>query len=210
MKKILLLFLLISATLSSQNVEHGVLAGATLGIPMQDKKDSPIPPPDDFFLYQNNLYGGGRLGYRFRLMPAQKSFFDMDLTAGFQGLGASKYKPNADGSDPNDGYAYFDKEDCNELLLPIAATVSWNYRLTEKFHAGLGVSPTLYVQPHSAFDLSVMAKVGYRVNKRIELGLSYQYGCLNVMKHFNPSKSKGRKGHLSDLMVSVYVPFSVK
>lgn len=210
MKKFLLLFLLISTTLFAQKVEHGVLAGATLGFPLQDKNDSPVPPPSDFFLYQNNLYGGGMVGYRFRFMPAQKSFLDLDLTAGFQSMSASKYKPNADGSDPNDGYAHFEKEDFNDFLLPVAVTASWNYRFTNKFHAGLGVAPTLYVQPHTAFDLSVMAKVGYRVNNRIELGLSYQYGCLNVMKQFNPEKSKGRKGHLSDLMVSIYIPFSIK
>lgn len=210
MKKFLLLFLMLSTTLFGQKVEHGVLAGATLGFPMQDKKNSPVPPPSDFFLYQNNLYGGGKIGYRFRFMPAQKSFFDLDLTAGFQSLNFSKYKPNADGSDPNEGYAHFDKEDCNNFLLPIAVTGSWNYRFNEKFHAGLGVSPILYVQPHSAFDLSIMAKVGYRINKQIELGFSYQYGCLNVMKHFNPAKSKGRKGHMSDLTVSVFIPFYIK
>lgn len=114
------------------------------------------------------------------------------------------------GGDPNKGYGHFDGEDINDFLLPIAVTATWNYRFTDKFHAGLGVAPKLYVQPHAAFDLSVVAKMGYRVCKHFELGLSYQYGCLNVMKHFNDGKSQGRKGHLSDLMLSVYIPFSVK
>ena len=57
--------------------------------------------------------------------------------------------------------------------------------VTDKFHFGLGVAPTLYVQPQTVFDLSIMAKVGYRLSKHCELGLSYQYGCLNTLKHFN-------------------------
>ena len=57
--------------------------------------------------------------------------------------------------------------------------------VTDKFHFGLGVAPTLYVQPQTVFDLSIMAKVGYRLSKHCELGLSYQYGCLNTQKHFN-------------------------
>ena len=57
--------------------------------------------------------------------------------------------------------------------------------VTDKFHFGLGVAPTLYVQPQTVLDLSIMAKVGYRLSKHCELGLSYQYGCLNTLKHFN-------------------------
>ena len=68
--------------------------------------------------------------------------------------------------------------------------------VTDKFHFGLGVAPTLYVQPQTVFDLSIMAKVGYRLSKHCELGLSYQYGCLNTLKHFNnnqPFSHVGRK-----------------
>lgn len=210
MKKVLFLLLLISSSVFAQKVEHGILAGASLGFPLQDKNETPAPPVSDFFLYNNDLFGGGMIGYRFRFLPEQKTFFDLDLTAGFQSLGALKYKPYMNGGDPNNGYGHFDGEDINDFLLPIAVTATWNYRFTDKFHAGLGVAPKLYVQPHAAFDLSVVAKMGYRVCKHFELGLSYQYGCLNVMKHFNDGKSQGRKGHLSDLMLSVYIPFSVK
>ena len=82
--------------------------------------------------------------------------------------------------------------------------------VTDKFHFGLGVAPTLYVQPQTVFDLSIMAKAGYRLSKHCELGLSYQYGCLNTLKHFNDGPALGRRGHLSDLMLSVYIPFVIK
>ena len=64
--------------------------------------------------------------------------------------------------------------------------------------------------PQAVFDLSVMAKVGYRLSKHCEFGLSYQYGCFNTLKHFNNGPANGRRGHLSDLMLSVYVPFVLK
>jgi len=52
--------------------------------------------------------------------------------------------------------------------------------------------------------------VGYRLSKHCEFGLSYQYGCFNTLKHFNNGPANGRRGHLSDLMLSVYVPFVLK
>ena len=75
------------------------------------------------------------------------------------------------------------------------------------FHLGAGLAPTLYVSPNPVFDLGVLAKFGYRVCKHLELGLTYQYGCLNTLKHFENDGKAGRRGHLSDLMFSVYVPF---
>ena len=116
MKKVLFLLLLISSSVFAQKVEHGILAGASLGFPLQDKNETPAPPASDFFLYNNDLFGGGMIGYRFRFLPEQKSFFDLDLTAGFQSLGAFKYKPYMNGGDPNNGYGHFDGEDINDFL----------------------------------------------------------------------------------------------
>lgn len=98
----------------------------------------------------------------------------------------------------------------DEFVMPISVAASWNWRFTKKFHLGVGIAPTLYVQPQAVFDLSVMAKVGYRLSKHCEFGLSYQYGCFNTLKHFNNGPANGRRGHLSDLMLSVYVPFVLK
>ena len=111
---------------------------------------------------------------------------------------------------PEGDYVIPPGESFTDFIMPISIAASWNYRLTDKFHFGLGVTPTLYVQPQAVFDLSVMAKVGYRLSKHCELGLSYQYGCLNTLKHFNDGPALGRRGHLSDLMLSVYIPFVVK
>ena len=82
----------------------------------------------------------------------------------------------------------------DEFVMPISVAASWNWRFTKKFHLGVGIAP----------------KVGYRLSKHCEFGLSYQYGCFNTLKHFNNGPANGRRGHLSDLMLSVYVPFVLK
>lgn len=71
MKKLLFLLLLVSSSVFAQKVEHGILAGASLGFPLQDKNETPAPPASDFFLYNNDLFGGGMIGYRFRFYPSK-------------------------------------------------------------------------------------------------------------------------------------------
>ena len=210
MKKLLFfLCLFFAISVSAQKVEHGALIGGSIGFPMQDKGES-VTPPSDNMSYNHDLKGGGLLGYRFRFLPVSKSFFDVDVTMGFQGMSTYKYSPYYE-SDGNGNFATGkDGKSFSEFIIPISLSASWNYKFTDKFHAGLGVAPTLYVQPQAVFDLAVLAKIGYRVSKHCELGLTYQYGCLDVMKHFNEGPALGRRGHFSDLMLSVYIPFVIK
>ena len=210
MKKVLFLLIsLISISVSAQKLEHGALIGGSIGFPMQDKGES-VTPPSDNISYNHDLKGGGLLGYRFRFLPVSKSFFDVDVTMGFQGMSTYKYSPYYE-SDENGNFATGkDGRSFSEFIMPISLSASWNYKFTDKFHAGVGVAPTLYVQPQAVFDLAVLAKIGYRVSKYCELGLTYQYGCLDVMKHFNEGPALGRRGHFSDLMLSVYIPFVIK
>lgn len=213
MKKLLcLLMTLLSISAFAQQMEHGALVGAGVGFPMQDNEKIAFSSSEFIqHSYQNKVKAGGMLGYRLRFLPERKSFFDVDFTLGLQGMNSDldtwKYTST-------DGYHYNAKREkgssLSQFFMPISVAASWNYRLSSKFSAGVGVAPTLYVSPDAAFDMNVMAKVGYRVSNRCELGISYQYGCLNVMKHFNEKNTKGRQGHFSDLMFSVYVPFKVK
>lgn len=210
MKKVLFLLIsLISISVSAQKLEHGALIGGSIGFPMQDKGES-VTPPSDNMSYNHDLKGGGLLGYRFRFLPVSKSFFDVDVTMEFQGMSTYKYSSYYE-SDGNGNFATGkDGKSFSEFIMPISLSASWNYKFTDKFHAGLGIAPTLYVQPQAVFDLAVLAKIGYRVSKHCELGLTYQYGCLDVMKHFNEGPALGRRGHFSDLMLSVYIPFVIK
>lgn len=204
-KLIFLLFVAISTSAFAQKMEHGVLIGGGLGIPMQDSKQ--LIPPTNELRYDHNLKGNGMIGYRFRFLPERKSFFDLDIRVGFQGMSTYKYVPFYSQESNNHYTNTGEGKEFSEFIMPISVAASWNYHITEKFYFGLGVAPTLYVRPQAVFDLPVLAKVGYRVGKHCELALSYQYGCLDVLKHFNKGVANGRKGHFSDIMVSVYIPF---
>ena len=186
-------------------MEHGILIGGGLGIPMQDNKQ--LIPPTNELRYDHNLKGNGMIGYRFRFLPERKSFFDLDIRVGFQGMSTYKYVPFYSQESNNHYTNTGEGKEFSEFIMPISVAASWNYHITEKFYFGLGIAPTLYVRPQAVFDLPVLAKVGYRVGKYCELALSYQYGCLDVLKHFNKGAANGRKGHFSDIMVSVYIPF---
>ena len=217
--KYLLFFLclFLSFSLSAQKVEHGALVGIGLGFPVQT--DTPYDEFADgkisleeyatYYGYDNNVKLDGSIGYRFRFLTERRYFFDLDATIGFQRLEAYKRKVYVAGVTDEDE-AGIPGKSFREFVMPISLSASWNYKFTDKFHAGLGVAPTLYVQPQAVFDLAVLAKVGYRVSKHCELGLTYQYGCLDVLKHFNEGPALGRRGHLSDLMFSVYIPFVIK
>ena len=207
MKKILFLFLLVSTTVFAQT-EHGLLIGGGVGFPMQDSRKSDWNTSN--LGYNHDLKGNGMIGYRVRFLPERKSFFDLDATIGFQGMSTYQYSPFFEGDGDGNYRGGKDGKSFTDFIMPISVAASWNYRLTDKFHFGLGVAPTLYVQPQAVFDLSIMAKAGYRLSKHCELGLSYQYGCLNTLKHFNDGPALGRRGHLSDLMLSVYIPFVIK
>lgn len=187
-----------------KKVENGLLVGGGIGFPMQDSK-LPIPPTD--LQYEHNLKGNALIGYRFRFLPQRKSFFDVDLTIGFQGMSTRKYSPFYDEDANGNLIGGGNGNKSTEFIMPISVAASWNYRITEKFHFGLGIAPTLYARPQAVFDLPVLAKLGYRVSSHCELSLSYQYGCLDVLKHFNKGAANGRTGHFSDLMMSVYIPF---
>ena len=201
------LLLLISTTTFAQT-EHGLLIGGGVGFPMQDSRKSDWNTSN--LGYNHDLKGNGMIGYRVRFLPERKSFFDLDATIGFQSMSTYQYSPFFEGDGDGNYGGGKDGKSFTDFIMPISVAASWNYRLTDKFHFGLGVTPTLYVQPQAVFDLSIMAKVGYRLSKHCELGLSYQYGCLNTLKHFNDGPALGRRGHLSDLMLSVYIPFVTK
>ena len=212
MKKLLFLLLLVSSSVFAQKVEHGVLGGAGIGFAMNDKFPFTMERHD---AYQNDPTANLNFGYRFRFLPAQKLFFDLDMKVVLQWF--QYYVDNIslpedwENAKPGELVVPAGKSH-TDFLVPLSVAASCNYHITDRFHIGLGVSPTLYVNPGTTFDLPVLAKIGYRLGRHCELGLSYQYGCLNVLKHLNRKDGYGfgRYGHMSDLMVSVYIPLFSK
>ena len=212
MKKILFFLacmLLSNATIAQ--VEHGALVGGNVVFPIQDgrKLSGDWAQEQAKYSFQNWVRPQITVGYRFRFLPREKFFYDLDIRAGFQWTDSHHYNYYLGFiPDGNGGYlAGSDHTGFHEFLLPISISASWNWQFGKGFHLGAGLAPTLYVSPNPVFDLGVLAKFGYRVCKHLELGLTYQYGCLNTLKHFENDGKAGRRGHLSDLMFSVYVPF---
>ena len=212
MKKILffLACMLLSNAAIAQ-VEHGALVGGNAVFPIQDgrKLSGDWAQEQAKYSFQNWVRPQITVGYRFRFLPREKFFYDLDIRAGFQWTDSHHYNYYLGFiPDGNGGYlAGSDHTGFHEFLLPISISASWNWQFGKGFHLGAGLAPTLYVSPNPVFDLGVLAKFGYRVCKHLELGLTYQYGCLNTLKHFENDGKAGRRGHLSDLMFSVYVPF---
>lgn len=212
MKKILffLACMLLSNAAMAQ-VEHGALVGGNAVFPIQDgrKFSGDWETEQAKYSFQNWVRPQITVGYRFRFLPREKFFYDLDIRAGFQWTNSHHYNYYLGFiPDGNGGYlAGSDHTGFHEFLLPISISASWNWQFGKGFHLGAGLAPTLYVSPNPVFDLGVLAKFGYRVCKHLELGLTYQYGCLNTLKHFENDEKAGRRGHLSDLMFSVYVPF---
>ena len=215
MKKILFFFacMLLSNAAIAQ-VEHGALVGANLVFPLQDSRKtySTLEENKQNYTFVNSTRPQFTVGYRFRFLPQEQFFYDVDIRAGFQWTNSHHYNVYLGGvTEYGDGsFSYIENEDnrqFSEFLIPLSVSASWNWHISKRFHVGAGIAPTLYVSPNAVFDLGVLAKVGYRVSKHLELGLTYQYGCLNTLKHFENDGKAGRRGHLSDLMLSVYVPF---
>lgn len=211
--KYLLLFLLLPCAAFAQ-VEHGAFVGGNLVFPLQDSRQNyaTLEENKQNYTFSNSKRPQITLGYRFRFLPEEKFFYDVDIRAGFQWTNTHHYNTYLGEAwelpDGSFGYTLNDdNRKFSELLVPISVAATWNWHLTSRLHLGAGIAPTLYVSPNAVFDLGVLAKVGYRVSKRLELGLTYQYGCLNTLKHFENDGKAGRRGHLSDLMFSVYVPF---
>lgn len=212
MKKILffLACMLLSNAAIAQ-VEHGALVGGNAVFPIQDgrKFSEDWDTERAKYSFQNWVRPQITVGYRFRFLPKEKFFYDLDIRAGFQWTDSHHYNyylgyfPDGNGGYMTGG----DHTGFHEFLVPISVSASWNWQFGKGFHLGAGLAPTLYASPNPVFDLGVLAKFGYRVCKHLELGLTYQYGCLNTLKHFENDGKAGRRGHLSDLMFSVYVPF---
>lgn len=182
-------------------VEQGLLIGAGAGFPVQNGAETDGFNSGSYWNYRHDYKLNSLIGYRLRFLPERTFFYDLDLTLGFQKMETDKYWSALHVPAP-------DKDKTlTEFVMPISVAASWNWRFARRFFLGAGLAPTLYAQPHAAFDLGLLAKVGYRVSRHCELALSYQYGCLNTLKHFNDGPANGRRGHLTDLTLSVFVPF---
>ena len=96
--------------------------------------------------------------------------------------------------------------------------LSVNYHLVKGLYAGVGVEPVLDISTYSPgdmpffycnFDLPVHVKVGYTINKKVDIALIYRYGVFNTINDSKDHKAY-LDGNLSDLSLSIFVPFVAK
>ena len=147
------------STSTFAQIEHGLLVGAGVGFPLQDSWKRTTWGDESNWSYRHDYKLNSMIGYRFRFLRNRNSFMIWILRWDFRRW-KTKYFPYYESIE--DGIYVSKKADVfDEFVMPISVAASWNWRFTKKFHLGVGIAPTLYVQPQAVFDLSVMAKVGY-------------------------------------------------
>ena len=65
--------------------------------------------------------------------------------------------------------------------------------------------PGIWFQPMmEKFDIPLVWKVGYNINNKIDLAINYRLGFTNVI-----DDRIYKKGHISDLNLSIFIPFTI-
>jgi hypothetical protein len=207
MKKVFLLFaVFVCTTLSAQmEIKSGLILGSGMGSlgntqfkSVQEINEIRYKNPDAL------------IGYKFRLLPSQKRYFyDVDITAGL--------KRFVHWQNPN----YVISPDNFEMPAPIfdhdytyfqfSLSPSWNYRFFDKFYAGVGLSPTLYMVKGKKqndnritgykFDIPATIKIGYDF-KYLDVSLGYSHGFFNTAYSDYITKSSFR-----NWQIQVFIPF---
>ena len=149
------------------------------------------------------------LGYKFRFEPKPKRiFYDIDLFLGFKKYGEKYgdessrfYLPEGENS-PNIGYGERKTNTFYTSLNP-----SFNYRINNRFYAGAGLEPTVYLRfdgklHAEKFDMPFTTRIGVDL-KYVEFALGYKIGFLNRMEGEYYFKSF----NLNDLQLQLYIPF---
>ena len=193
---LLALFCMATFTVKAQH-ESGFLVGSGIGSMNKDFYQNKFVSSYSAS-YRFNL----SLGYRYRAFTATPLFFDMDANLGVRQW-HSEYVPNSYYSDAY--YSMIIKDyTSNFYFLSVGGTA--NYSLYKGLSIGLGVEPTYYFKctgedSDNHFDVPLVGKVAYRF-RPIEIGLSYKYGLMNVVKNENMKSGKFR-----DLQLSLWIPF---
>lgn len=216
MKRFIVSLLLLSAPLSAQRLTHGLLLGGGIGFTHNLEVN---PACDEYgrdgFIYNDTFDYTLYLGYRFRfILPRnERIFFDTDATFRYNKLGVHRaYYP---GNKPDELTPFWTlRNGHGQFTLPLSA----NYRLVKGLYAGVGVEPVLDISTYSPgdmpffycnFDLPVHLKVGYTISKRVDIALVYRYGFFNTINDAKEHKAY-LDGNLSDLSLSIFVPFVAK
>ncbi|MDR1406482.1 MAG: hypothetical protein LBJ23_00365 [Tannerella sp.] len=207
------IFLLLCLTLSVHGafsqirIQSGLILSGGASQYYDYRKNAAFTTDKWVYLLDGNKKFDAAIGYKFRLLPAEKPFFvDLDVQAGY---GQLKY-----GSWSGDLYAQPGMEpaiweNITANCFRLSFNPTFNYKVYGGLYAGLGVEPSASLtfksgdasNSFSTFDVPLTARAGYDF-KYADVSFNYKYGFLDVMDTDYFSSGKVRRWQ-----IQVFIPF---
>lgn len=189
--------------IAAQTLRTGLLAGGSLGlINNLEPRSNVFHENGQPVQYAYDYQYGVSLGYRFRIENERNDqlFYDLDAW-----LNGKVFEWEILYLEEYNGYRV--KAISHDASLALAVSPSVNYKLIQDLYVGFGVEPTWYMVPTTdgkKFDIPCVWKLGYDINQKIDIALTYRLGFTNVIddKFF-------KKGNISDISLSIFIPFTV-
>ena len=152
------------------------------------------------------------LGYKFRIEPANKTYFyDIDWAIGLKRINFDYYYIGEGETtiDENGNIHEISSDrgaEGRNAFYYMSINPNYNYRFYRKFSGGAGLEPMIYFKDGYndkwRFDCPISLKVGYDL-KHIGFSLNYKIGLFNIMKTDKLFSS----GNLNDIQLQMFIPF---
>ncbi len=198
MRKKLLILLTIFCALSLHvqgQIESGLIVGAGLG---SLSSDISLSTQGEIKFSEVDYKSNFSVGYRFRIRPDEAPilFVDLDANLGMKSWHSAYKKSNLEPAIYEASSQYF--------FLSAGGTA--NYPIYKAWSIGAGIEPTYYFKQDgesskNKFDVPLVGKLAYKFNI-FELGISYKYGLMNIIK-----TDYIKSGKLREWQLSVWIPF---
>lgn len=203
MLKFILLYCFLALSLNSfSQIRTGLLIGGGIGFEQGISVDKNNTEFLNGTLFSDTYSYNALLGYRFRFENRTHNnlFFDVDPVLKLQTFLSSDFVPG-------DGNIYTSvTKESHFVNFSFAVSSSVNYSIIKGLYAGFGIEPTWnIVTDAKPFDIPIFGRVGYNVNNKIDFAITYKQGFTNVI-----NDNRYSKGNVSDLNLSIFIPFTLK
>jgi len=206
-KRNILLFLLVLTFVSVETfaqVKTGLLIGGGLGFEQGLKINKNYPPILKKGAYiDDNYQYDGLLGYRIRFenKEHQSLFFDVDPLVNLKVYESKDYYPKDE--IPYGPPSWIKSHNVN---FSFAISSSINYKIISGLYIGAGIEPTWnIITDGKTFDAPILGRIGFNANNKIDFALTYRQGLTNSL-----NDNRYTKGRVSDINISVFIPFTSK